>query len=103
MSGPIYSTLVSDPDYSELVSEFVSKVPERVQSIRQSIEGNDSKQLCTLIHQLKGACGSYGFHEITPLAASIEGEIRKGRDIASLVDSLESFIGTCLRMTSEPA
>ena len=99
---PIYSTLTADPDYSELVVEFVANVPDRILSIRQSIERNDSKQLCTLIHQLKGACGSYGFHEITPLAATLEGEIRKGMDIPSLIDSLETFIDTCLRMSAAP-
>ncbi len=102
MNGPIHSSLISDPDYWELVSEFVSNVPDRVHMIRKSIEERDTKQLCTLIHQLKGACGSYGFHEVTPLAASLEGEIRKGTDIALLVDSIEAFIQMCLRMSASP-
>lgn len=100
MTNPIRSALISDPDYRELVEEFVSNVPDRIDSIRQSIERNDTKQLCTLIHQLKGACGSYGFHEITPLAASLEGDIRQGKDIHLLFDSLEQFIDTCLRMSA---
>ena len=86
-SAPIHSTLVDDPDYAELVSEFVSNVPERVNAIRKSIDTNDTKQLCTLIHQLKGACGSYGFHEITPIAASIENQMRSGTEIAALLRS----------------
>ncbi|MFO1064544.1 MAG: hypothetical protein U0892_11830 [Pirellulales bacterium] len=28
----------------------------------------DHAGLCTLVHQLRGACGSYGFEEITPIA-----------------------------------
>jgi len=103
ITEPIRSTLGQDPDYAELVSEFVSNVPDRILAIRQSIESNDSKQLCTLIHQLKGACGSYGFHEITPVAASIETKMRSGIEIVALLDSLEVFIATCLRMTAEPA
>lgn len=102
-SEPIHSTLVQDPDYAELVAEFVSNVPERVRAIRQSIDSNDAKQLCTLVHQLKGACGSYGFHEITPIAASLETKIRSGTELTSLLDSLEVFIATCLRMSAEPA
>ena len=103
MTSPIYSALMDDPDYAELVTEFVSKVPDRVHSIRQSIEANDSKQLCTLIHQLKGACGSYGFHEITPLADALEAEIRTGKDIYSMSDALEDFIHSCSRISAGPA
>lgn len=102
-SEQIHSTLVQDPDYAELVAEFVSNVPERIRAIRQSIDNNDAKQLCTLVHQLKGACGSYGFHEITPIAASLETKIRSGTELTSLLDSLELFIATCLRMSAEPA
>jgi len=103
ISESIRSALVQDPDYAELVAEFVSNVPDRVLAIRQSIDSNDSKQLCTLVHQLKGACGSYGFHEITPVAASLESKIRSGTEIGTLLDSIEAFIATCLRMTAEPA
>ena len=99
----IHSKLADDPDYSELVSEFVSNIPERVLSIRKSVEQSDSKLLCTLIHQLKGACGSYGFHEITPLASSLEGQLRSGASMLSLIDALEVLIDTCLRMTADPA
>ena len=66
------------------------------------MEQSDSNQLCTLIHQLKGACGSYGFHEITPHATTLEEQLRSGANMASLVDSLEAFMETCLRMTAEP-
>ncbi len=99
---PIRSKLVDDPDYAELVSDFVSNIPQRVLSIRNSMEQGDSKQLCTLIHQLKGACGSYGFHEVTPYATTLEGQLRSGATVLSLVDTLEAFIETCLRMTADP-
>ncbi len=103
ISNPIRSTLLQDPDYAELVSEFVSNVPERILAIRKCIASNDTKQLCTLVHQLKGACGSYGFHEITPIAASLEAKIRSEAEISALLESLEAFIATCLRMTADPA
>lgn len=97
----VRSTLADDPDYKELVCEFVSNVPSRVRSIRRSIADNDLKQLCSLIHQLKGACGSYGFHDITPLATTIEHQIGLGSDVSKCVPSLEVLLESCLRMTSE--
>ena len=98
----IYSRLTEDPDYLELVVEFVSNVPSRVQSIKQSMEQGDAQQLSRLIHQLRGACGSYGFHEVTAMAASLEGQIYSGVELASLVDSVDLFVETCLRMTADP-
>ena len=78
-SEQIHSTLVQDPDYAELVAEFVSNVPERIRAIRQSIDvAMTQSSFARLVHQLKGACGSYGFHEITPIAASLETKIRSG-------------------------
>jgi HPt (histidine-containing phosphotransfer) domain-containing protein len=99
---PIRSQLADDPDYAELVSEFVSNIPLRILSIRKSMEQNDSNQLCTLIHQLKGACGSYGFHEVTPQATILEEQLRSGATMTALVDRLEEFLETCQRLTADP-
>lgn len=99
---PIRSQLADDPDYAELVSEFVSNIPLRILSIRKSMEQNDSNQLCTLIHQLKGACGSYGFHEVTPLATILEEQLRSGATMTALVDRLEDFLETCQRLSADP-
>lgn len=99
---PIRSKLADDPDYAELVSEFVSNIPQRLLSIRNSMEQSDSNQLCTLIHQLKGACGSYGFHEVTPHATTLEEQLRSGATMIALVDTLEAFLETCQRMTADP-
>jgi histidine phosphotransfer protein HptB len=99
---PIRSKLADDPDYTELVSEFVSNIPLRLLSIRKSMEQNDRNQLCTLIHQLKGACGSYGFYEVTPQATILEEQLRSGASIIALVDRLEEFLATCQRLTAGP-
>lgn len=98
---PIRSKLADDPDYAELVAEFVSNVPLRIQSIRKSMEQNDIKQLGTLIHQLKGACGGYGFHELTPQATKLEEQLRSGATMIELTESLEEFLETCQRMTTD--
>ena len=102
LQKPIRSRLTEDPDYTELIAEFVSNIPTRVRSIRHSIAANDSKQVNTLIHQLKGACGSYGFHEITPIASAIEHRIALGTEMSRLVSSIESLLEACLQMTAIP-
>jgi HPt (histidine-containing phosphotransfer) domain-containing protein len=66
------------------------------------MEQSDSNQLCRLIHQLKGACGSYGFHEVTPQATILEEQLRSGVTMIALVDRLEDFLETCQRFTADP-
>jgi len=101
--NPIHSTLVCNPDYAELIKEFVTEIPSRMGAIRKSIQDQDSKQLRVLIHQLRGACGSYGFHPITPLAAAIEEKMKSGASLDLMKDALEEFISVCLTMTADPA
>ena len=102
-SGIIYSSLVSDPDFAFLVSEFVEQIPNRVSAIRVTMAERSISQLCVLVHQLRGACGSYGFHDVTPLATSLEMSIRSGKSIEELTVDIETFLELCLRMTSDPA
>ena len=102
ISNPIRSTLIGDPDFKQILVEFVSKVPKRLESIRNAMNESDTKKLCALLHQLKGACGSYGFHELTPLASQLEAELRSGASLRSQLDALEIFIESCMRMTAEP-
>lgn len=100
--GSIHSSLVSDPDFACLVSEFVGEIPNRVSAIRQTMAERSVGQLCVLVHQLRGACGSYGFHEMTPVATSLEMSLRSGKSIEELADDIESFLQLCLCMTSDP-
>jgi histidine phosphotransfer protein HptB len=99
----IHSSLISDPDFAELVSEFVGQVPVRVSAIRESIVEQRFSELCTLVHQLRGACGSYGFHELTPLATNLEMDLRSGKSIEELAPQFDAFLNSCLCMTAEPA
>jgi len=101
-SGSIHSSLISDPDFTCLVSEFVGEIPNRVSAIRLTVAEQSISQLCVLVHQLRGACGSYGFHEMTPIATSLEMSLRSGKSIEELTDDIETFLELCLCMTSDP-
>jgi len=99
-SGHICSSYQSDPDFEELLVEFVQGVPDRVQAIRDAQRENRSAVLSTLVHQLRGACGSYGFHEMTPSAASLDEDLRAGISLDALGTRIDAFIDDCLRMTA---
>jgi HPt (histidine-containing phosphotransfer) domain-containing protein len=64
--------LASDPDLRDLVQEFVDEFPNRVERIRAAYEALDWELLARLAHQLKGAGGSYGYPQISGLAAEME-------------------------------
>ena len=68
----VYSELGADEDLGELVEMFVLELPNRVASLQEALAGEDLTSLKTLAHQMKGAAGSYGFHEISPVAAALE-------------------------------
>ncbi|MBA4030063.1 MAG: hypothetical protein C0478_04095 [Planctomyces sp.] len=90
----IRSEYVSDPDYEELIADFVSAMPERVAELLTAIEGRDFDELKRKAHQLKGAGGGYGFPEMTTIAAQVESACRENRipdvldQTAALVDYL---------------
>lgn len=73
MTGqPIYSTLADDPDLGELVSIFVDEIPAKIAAFTAAWDAGDRDLLRRAAHQMKGAAGSYGFHQVTPVAAKLE-------------------------------
>ena len=96
----ISSDLALDPDFVELLEEFISHIPERIRSIRERLDGRDRVSLCTLVHQLRGACGSYGFHQITPLATDLEFGLRSDKQLNELEAQIQDFLDACSRMTA---
>ena len=94
--APVYSTLGSDPDLGELVEMFVEEMPQRVQKLKDLLEDGDWEGLRRTAHQLKGAAGSYGFLEITPLAAILEDKLIAGKPEADIRQAFETLSEVCL-------
>ena len=94
--APVYSTLGSDPDLGELVDMFVEEMPQRVQKLVDLCEDANWDDLRRTAHQLKGAAGSYGFLEISPLAAVLEDKIRDGQGEEEILQAVETLRAMCL-------
>ena len=97
-NDPIRSSLAGVPAFADVLSKFVHSVPARVQFIRICIETKDAKSLRESIHQMKGICGSYGFHELTPLVTKLDDQLDSGVPMEILLSDLEDFLDCCLRM-----
>jgi len=91
-TAQIYSDLAGDPDLADLLHEFVCNLAIRQQSLRDHLQRGEEEPLTRIIHQLKGACGGYGFHTLTDAAHIIEEQLRQGRSINELREQIENFI-----------
>jgi len=96
---PMYSTLANrrlDP----IIEKFVTQIPQRVTAIETAASAGDWVSLERLAHQLKGAAGSYGFGQVTPLAADLEIAARKRQSGEQAPLFLGELADLCLSMRS---
>ncbi len=71
-TDPIRSDYANDADMAELVELFVSEMPERVQGLMNSWTEQKLDEVSRCAHQLKGACGGYGFPSLSTAAGELE-------------------------------
>lgn len=87
-----YSSLASDPDMADLVEMFVDEMPDRVERLEELLRIAEWEELGRFAHQLKGACGSYGFAELTSLAERLEKAVRGSEAEDVIQDALQSLV-----------
>lgn len=69
--------LAEDPDLRDIVEEFVAGLDERLSEMRDAHAKLDFAALRTLAHRLKGAGGSYGYPDLSKIAAAMEEEFKQ--------------------------
>lgn len=99
-TGPLVSTLASDPDMTELVQFFVDEIDERITTIQTTARGNDIAGLRTIAHQLKGAAAGYGFEPISQTAGELERliDVTEPPEVTQAIkEQVDELIGLCQR------
>lgn len=86
----ISQLLVDDPDMRDIVLEFVEGLAERIAELRLAHEGMDWDLMRSLSHRLKGAGGSYGYPQVSEVAAKMEQEFRQ-QSIANFQSNLAAL------------
>lgn len=94
----LYSSLADDPDLAEIIEMFVEEMPERTGHLYRALEEANWEALSRLAHQMKGACGSYGFHQLTPSAARVETAVRSGEEEGAIRQAVEALATLCQRV-----
>lgn len=89
---PIYSDLADDPDLGDIVRLYVDEMPGRIESLLNHFASFDWLGLAIEAHQLKGAAGSHGFHQLTPAAAALEQTARQGNDVEKIQAALDTVV-----------
>jgi CheY-like chemotaxis protein/HPt (histidine-containing phosphotransfer) domain-containing protein len=92
--GAIRSALHDDPVVAEILAEFVGRLPERLEEMRQAVGSGQWDSLRQLAHQLKGSGGSYGYACLTDTARELEKHAR-GEDAEEAAKALETLERLC--------
>ena len=90
-----YSTLGDDPDLGELVEMYVEEMPDRIAALVQAFDSGDMEMLRHIAHQMKGAAGSYGFDQLTPLANAVQFSVRDNEPEENIEKTLQDLLGAC--------
>jgi len=94
----IHSSMADDPDYGELVVLYVDEMPDRIAALEQAFDSGNMEDLRRAAHQMKDAAGSYGFDQLTPLAAAVECTVRNGELEDNIQKTLRDLIDLCRRV-----
>lgn len=71
-SEPLVSSFAGDPAMDALIVQFLTALPQRLQTLQETLHRGDLEQLERLARGIKGDAGGYGFQPITEAAAKLE-------------------------------
>ena len=96
-NGSLYSIYGADPDLRDLVELFVEEMPDRIECLLAQSRNRDWAQLRRTAHAIKGAAGTYGFEQFTPVAHRLESQAQEGRPETEILQGVEALIDLCRR------
>ena len=85
-----------------LTAEFLAGLPSTLGAVQRAAESADWSALKSLIHTLKGTAGSYGYPQITAMAAEVEAQLTGG-STEPLVAMCATLVRRANRVVLEPA
>jgi len=91
---PIRSTLpTEDPDFLEIVREFVDRLHSKLDEMHAAWESRDLDQMARLAHWLKGSGGSVGFPMLHDSALKLEMAAKEQRtsDLPPLLQEIRDL------------
>ncbi len=97
-SAYVSDEFIDDPEFLELVQQFVNGLPDTVAEINGSIAQQDWDRAQLLSHNLKGVGGNYGFPALSYIAQQINSTLKK-KHFHELEVLLSDLDKECQRIT----
>jgi HPt (histidine-containing phosphotransfer) domain-containing protein len=97
-SPGIRSRLRGFPGMNPIIIEFVAGLPDRVRQLTDCLQRKDLDGLGHIVHQLRGAGGSYGFDDVTAPATQAEESIRNGESMEAITREVDSLVAIVRRI-----
>lgn len=82
--------LKDDPDLIDLIDRFISRLPSMQGEIIKAYDEKDWEKFTSLIHQMKGVGGNYGYPMLTTLSTEIE-NLAKEESFSEVEIKLDEF------------
>jgi PAS domain S-box-containing protein len=79
-----------DPEFSEIIVEFVERLHAQVGAMQQAWEKQDLAELASLAHWLKGSGGTAGFAALTDPARKLE-QFAKNKEIEEISGAIQKL------------
>lgn len=76
-------SIVIDSELKDLIPQFLENRKKDLVSLDLQVQANDSLAISQLAHKIKGSSASYGFAELSKMAAELE-VAAKGSDMDSI-------------------
>ena len=86
------STIVNDERFRPILQKFLQGVPGRRAAIEAAQADSRDAELLTLVHQLKGSAGSYGFPRASELARECQDLLRAGESRERVAPRLSALL-----------
>ncbi len=100
VDAPLLSSLpVDDPEFREIVVEFIEALQRNVEKLRAAVAARDFGGVATLAHWLKGSGGTAGFAPFTRPAGLLE-RAAKQHDEPGVEEHLQEIVALVARVHS---
>jgi PAS domain S-box-containing protein len=88
--GRMVSEFLGDPDIAPILGEFVARLDDQVDQMRQSLADDRYQELQRQAHMLKGSAGGYGYPALTEACQGLEraAEVQNTAAAAAAMDRI---------------
>jgi PAS domain S-box-containing protein len=97
-TNKLHSSISLHLGMASIIDDFVRDLPAQVDQLRSMLEQRQMDALRRLVHQLRGACGGYGFDAVTDIAAAAENAIKNGQSAVAISACINSLIQVIRRI-----